>query len=115
MANLAAFLTRSTHIYVGTIEGVIENDSTICAHPALRIEFQNRWPDANFLFGESGNDEYYIMLDNYFAGKCDVMEVEREDVSMNLEVRPEKPRYFQLMVSMRSCTDFLHSADESFL
>jgi len=83
VANLAAFLTLSgVSDHIRTMEAAIADKMKICAHPVLRDELQVRWPDANFVFSESGT-EFYGVLDLFDAGKCDVMAVGREDTNLD--------------------------------
>mmetsp|Transcript_14706 Transcript_14706/g.29438 ORF Transcript_14706/g.29438 Transcript_14706/m.29438 type:complete len:739 (+) Transcript_14706:148-2364(+) len=85
VANLAAFLTRSVPDYIATMEGAVKNNLKICGHPALAEELTTKWPDAKFVFHTEGN-EFFGLLDDYRAGKCDVLAVGREDTTMDLEL-----------------------------
>ncbi|KAL7466233.1 hypothetical protein ACHAXS_006521 [Conticribra weissflogii] len=85
VANLAAFLTRSVPDYVATMEGAVKNNLKICGHPALAGELTSKWPDARFVFSES-EGEFYGVLEDYQAGKCDVLAVGREDTMIDLEL-----------------------------
>ena len=85
MANLAAFLTRAVPDHVGTMEGAVQYGLKICGHPALKIDLEKTWPEANFVFSDTGK-EIYGLLDDYDAGKCDVMAVGLEDSTMDFEL-----------------------------
>mmetsp|Transcript_1544 Transcript_1544/g.3190 ORF Transcript_1544/g.3190 Transcript_1544/m.3190 type:complete len:753 (+) Transcript_1544:97-2355(+) len=85
VANLAAFLTRSVPDYVATMEGAVKSNLKICGHPALAGELTSKWPDARFVFSES-EGEFYGVLEDYKAGKCDVLAVGREDTMIDLEL-----------------------------
>jgi len=83
VANLAAFLTLSgVSDYINTMEKAVAYKTKICGHSVLRDELQLRWPDANFVFPESGSSKYGV-FDLYDAGKCDVMAVQREDTTLD--------------------------------
>lgn len=58
VANLAAFLTRPVVSYVGTMQGVVDAGLAICAHPALKTELELKWPNARFVFSNSGKEFY---------------------------------------------------------
>ena len=75
VANLAAFLTRKTlSESVTTIEEAVAKGLAICSHPVLKSQMEIAWPDANFVFGESGN-EWHGVLDLYKENKCKVLAV----------------------------------------
>ncbi|KAL7529766.1 hypothetical protein ACHAXR_007424, partial [Thalassiosira sp. AJA248-18] len=80
-ANLAAFLTRPVD-FVGTIEVVEQKGMRVCAHPALKTEFEVAWPTVNFVFSETGT---LGMLDHYAAGKCDVIAASKPDVTSDID------------------------------
>eukprot|EP00581_Thalassiosira_minuscula_P007139 CAMPEP_0183703846 /NCGR_PEP_ID=MMETSP0737-20130205/1421_1 /TAXON_ID=385413 /ORGANISM="Thalassiosira miniscula, Strain CCMP1093" /LENGTH=733 /DNA_ID=CAMNT_0025930645 /DNA_START=80 /DNA_END=2281 /DNA_ORIENTATION=+ len=82
VANLAAFLTRSTTDVVRTMDSAIENKLTICAHPALEEELKIAWPKAIFKFHQEGR-EFAGVLDDYIAGDCAVLAIGYEDTSMD--------------------------------
>ena len=83
MANLAAFLTLSgTYDSVRSIDQAISAGYRICAHPAMKVEFQMSYPAANFYFHEDGN-EFAGVMDDYLAGKCQVLAIGYEDTSMD--------------------------------
>ncbi|KAL7530571.1 hypothetical protein ACHAXR_003567, partial [Thalassiosira sp. AJA248-18] len=81
VANLAAFLTRPV-AFDGTIEMVQQSGMRLCAHPALKTEFEIAWPTVNFVFSKSS---YVGMLDDYAAGKCDVLAVGEMDIITDVE------------------------------
>ena len=84
MANLAAFLTLSgTYDSVRSIDQAISAGYRICAHPAMKVEFQMSYPAANFYFHEDGN-EFAGVMDDYLAGKCQVLAIGYEDTSMDI-------------------------------
>ncbi|KAL7545018.1 hypothetical protein ACHAWF_008392 [Thalassiosira exigua] len=80
VANLAAFLTRSSFDGVKTMEGAVAAHYTICAHPVLKEELQAAWPKAMFYFHEDSK-EYVGMMDDYVAGKCKAMVVSWRDTA----------------------------------
>lgn len=82
VANLAAFLTNSTTNSVKTMDGAIQAGFTICAHPALKAEFEVAWPDAKFYFHQEAR-EFPGVLEDYDDGKCNVMAIGLEDTSMD--------------------------------
>ena len=65
------------------MEGMVENGMRICGHPALKSQLENKWPSAKFIYSDSGK-EYYGLLDDYDAGKCDAMAVGRGSSEMDL-------------------------------
>ncbi len=67
------------------MEGAVHNNLKICGHPALAEELMTKWPDAKFVFNTEGN-EFFGLLDDYRARKCDVLAVGREDTTMDLEL-----------------------------
>ena len=75
VANLAAFLTRSMPKYIGTMEEVVDAGLQVCAHPALREEYKIAWPTANFVFNESGAEDFYGLIEDYDNGRCDVIAI----------------------------------------
>ena len=75
VANLAAFLTRSMPRYIGTMEEVVDAGLQVCAHPALREEYKIAWPTANFVFNESGDEDFYGLIEDYDNGRCDVIAI----------------------------------------
>jgi len=83
VANLAAFLTKSTIDSVSTMDAAIQAGLTICAHPALKAEFEIAWPDAKFYFHQEGR-EFSGVLEDYDAGQCEVMAIGLEDTSMDV-------------------------------
>jgi hypothetical protein len=87
VANLAAFLTRNMN-KTKSMEGAVASNMIICAHPALRSELQIAWPKANFYFTESGN-KYPGVLKDYSSGRCDVLAIGWEDISMDLTFREQ--------------------------
>ena len=82
VANLAAFLTLSGLQSVSTMEGAINGGIKICAHPALKDELLVRWPKAKFVFSDHGT-EFYGLLKDYDAKKCQLMVVGREDTTLD--------------------------------
>lgn len=82
VANLAAFLTRPSEQFVGTVAGVIKEGKKICAHPVLKDEMKIKWPDASFVFHASAR-EFRGVVEDYDAGKCDVLAVGREDTMLD--------------------------------
>lgn len=83
VANLAAFLTLSgTSDAVKSIDQAVASGYRICAHPALKKEYQIAYPNANFYFHEDGN-EFAGVMDDYLAGKCQVLAIGYEDTSMD--------------------------------
>jgi len=78
VANLAAFLTRSGSTSVDTFEIVVARGLNICAHPALAGDLKLLHPKANFVFNQEGK-ELYGLVDDYDAGKCDVLAVGKMD------------------------------------
>ena len=54
----------------------------ICAHPALKEELLVRWPKADFVFSNHGT-EFYGLLKDYDAKKCQLMAVGREDTTLD--------------------------------
>ena len=73
VANLAAFLTRTTPVNVANMADVIANGLKVCVHRTLKDELQNKWPRANFVFSDTKSSSYYGLVDDYKAGKCDVL------------------------------------------
>jgi len=85
VANLAAFLTRSTlSESITTMKGAVSAGYEICAHPALEDELYSAWPRGNFYFHQEGKD-FRGMLDDYDAGKCKVLVIGWEDTSVDEE------------------------------
>lgn len=83
VANLAAFLTRNTPNYVGTVEGAVEKGLSICAHPVLAEDLETAWPSANFVYSKAG---FPGMLDDYDANKCEVMAVGEMDTQGDISL-----------------------------
>merc|ERR1712194_834982 len=87
VANLAAFLTLSAASGgVKTMEDAVKKKVTICAHPALETDMTGRWPNAKFFFHRD-NKEFWGMLDDYDAKKCQVLAVGYEYTSMDGKFR----------------------------
>jgi len=81
VANLAAFLTRSSlEGSVTTIDGAIARGWTICAHSVFRNKLPLAWPTAKFLFKHSN---HHRMLEDYKAGKCEALAIGWEDTSLD--------------------------------
>jgi len=80
VANLAAFLTLSTTDFINTMEGAVAADMTICAHPAVKVELEIAWPDANFHFDQG---DFHVMLEYVKDGICPFMAVGHEDTVMD--------------------------------
>ncbi|KAL7533811.1 hypothetical protein ACHAXR_005454, partial [Thalassiosira sp. AJA248-18] len=78
VANLAAFLTRNDLNVVSTIEDVVAQGSKICAHPALQDDLERQHPGAKFVFNQEGK-ELFGLVEDYDAGKCDVLAVGKMD------------------------------------
>jgi hypothetical protein len=53
-ANLAAFLTRQSFDFIGTIDEAVKAGLLICAHPALQKELEIKWPGARFVWSMAG-------------------------------------------------------------
>lgn len=81
VANLAAFLTLSG-TNVQTMNDAVKLGVPICAHPAVRAELEGEWEGANFYFHQNGN-EFPGLLNDYDAGKCELLAVGYEDTSMD--------------------------------
>ncbi|KAL7533390.1 hypothetical protein ACHAXR_007666, partial [Thalassiosira sp. AJA248-18] len=84
VANLAAFLTRSTPDYVGTMESVVENGMKICAYSAMKLEYEAGWPRGNFVFSQTS--DYTGVFEDFDAGKCAVMALPHTQLSPNIEL-----------------------------
>lgn len=65
-----------------SIDQAISAGYRICAHPALKVEYQIAYPDANFYFHDDGN-EFSGVMDDYLAGNCQVLAIGYEDTSMD--------------------------------
>lgn len=85
VANLAAFLTRSIPDHVGTMEEAVQYGLKICGHPALKDDLESKWPSVTFIYSDTAKD-FYGLVDDYDAGKCDVMAVGREDTTMDFDL-----------------------------
>lgn len=70
VANLAAFLTRNSYQYVGTIEEATKQGWKICALPATKEELEVAWPDTKFVFSGAGAGSYHGLIEEWDAGKC---------------------------------------------
>jgi hypothetical protein len=86
VANLAAFLTLSTSSGVTTVEGAMKESVLICAHPAVETELKVAWPNAKFYFHQNGN-EVMGMIEDYEAGKCQILAIGWEDNTMDVGIR----------------------------
>ncbi|EJK46726.1 hypothetical protein THAOC_34592, partial [Thalassiosira oceanica] len=82
VANLAAFLTKTSQESVLTMTQAVRTGTRICAHPAIREELELQWTDANFYFHSKGN-EFNGVLQDYDDGKCGVLIIGLEDTSMD--------------------------------
>ncbi|KAL7549280.1 hypothetical protein ACHAWF_013032 [Thalassiosira exigua] len=80
VANLAAFLTRSTLSgdAVRKIEDAVAAEMKICAHPALQSDLELAHPEAKFVFNQEGK-ELYGLVDDFDNNLCDVMAVGKMD------------------------------------
>lgn len=85
VANLAAFLTRSLPDYIGNMEQVVANNKSVCALPALKTELEVAYPNANFVFSQSGKS-YYGLVEDWDAGLCDFIAMGQSDASANMEL-----------------------------
>lgn len=65
-----------------SIDQAVAAGYRICAHPALKKEYQIAYPNANFYFHEDGN-EFAGVMDDYLNGKCKVLAIGYEDTSMD--------------------------------
>ena len=74
VANLAAFLTRNKASDSGpkTIEEAIEGNYRICALTGNKGELEVAWPNANFIWNQSGKS-YVGLVEDYDNELCDVL------------------------------------------
>ncbi|KAL7531863.1 hypothetical protein ACHAXR_004282, partial [Thalassiosira sp. AJA248-18] len=86
VANLAAFLTRNSIGFEGTIESAIAARKRICAFAAIKNELEARWDKAIFVFDQTGGDNYYGMIADYDSGKCDMLAVGDSELVANPEL-----------------------------
>merc|ERR1712194_322808 len=71
-----------------TMEGVMSKKLKICAHPVIEADLERGWPDAKFVFDDSGN-EYDGLLDLYEKEECQALAISWEGgaVRMDAELR----------------------------
>ena len=77
---LPAFLTQNLTTSINTIETAVREGLHICAHPVIKTELMEAWPEAQFHFTEEGT-EVMGMIADYENGKCQVLAIGWEDAT----------------------------------
>eukprot|EP00956_Cyclotella_meneghiniana_P023232 scaffold44786_cov61-Cyclotella_meneghiniana.AAC.8 len=63
-------------------KGAVKARYTVCALPVLKEDLELEWPDAKFYYNLDDKG-FFGMLDDYTAGKCDVLAVGYEDTILS--------------------------------
>ena len=104
----SAFLTiqsNNYNSYIDTIDGAIQANVALCGHIALKDELITKWPNANWIFGRSNNEDEFLtaddelmmasygswfdMLQNYDNGYCSMLVTGKNSVLSDLIIMAE--------------------------